>query len=518
MHSSHEITRARAGIAKLAEGARHARDLLEHYEDAISGINGRTFLPGRFLRKGFFDRFTGMRNVLASMGALAVSKPGVSGYVRVEEWNPIAQRPIARRVPPFARERRSFAQEFEDLREIYDNVVTLMHEAMHVVMWEPFFTGRVRPSEKTFVEASNAFEGFCFFYADIVVCSQIEAQYPDGLVIYGKRGVSQPDFSPVSVFRTLGIREPEKILDAYLSALAGRASVLTHPTTKTPFARLLAMRLYPISVAGAKANAKVYAHLEKTGITSTFYDRYCAVRGIPSLLPADLLRLDARDPHPYCADMFARGLRAIADRSSSEIARVRTRRMLQTRAYYAHQLRWILEERLAFCPRHSRSAPFTRSQGDQWLRHLASYLDEIEALLLLLCASTEGPEAIERRLLRADRTYEDAIRRPLVAADLWVRRRELIFPAMPVPAVDLDALPASSAELAGLYQFVVRVAAARFDAREQMRVMKDFFSGEAGAKLTDLLTREGIRDTWSVPLAAIDPLRNGFRELLFLYE
>jgi hypothetical protein len=102
-------------------------------------------LPGRI--SGLPIEIPGLENLLNSF-----SSGSAHDKVRdIEEWNPFSQRPIYEVDPPL---KPSLGGEFLRIGDTAHRFIILAHEAMHVLMWEPFFCGHFKPNRREFRELS----------------------------------------------------------------------------------------------------------------------------------------------------------------------------------------------------------------------------------------------------------------------------------------------------------------------------------------------------------------------------
>jgi hypothetical protein len=429
----------------------------------------------------------GLSALLASFATAAPAPP--------DEWNPFAQRLFHRTAVEAP---RALARDLEAATVVVDRFIELAHEAMHVLLWEPLFVGRC--SRAGFVERSLAFEGHCFWYADIVVTRALRVRLPDGELARGRSALSQPRFHPYRAFASLGITNPREILDHYLDAFTGIRGALYARRDRT-FVKDLFRQLASMYFISKDASAALAARLDDIGVFGELRRRF-GFAGLPALLPDDLLALD--DPRALCHAIATTGLRHVDALPPRTLRRVRERRAIQTRAYAACSLRVALERGLVFSPsrRRVRTAPI--------VAEIARYLAQLEAALHRLADG--APIADVQRACRAsDRVYSRRIRGAV--GDLWMARRTMILPRLATPTGELGLGVRDDA--GAIRRHVLELALRALDRSPAIAAPMARVLANRRGSLDALLREPAILAGWSVPLAAIDPEANRFRELHF---
>ncbi|HUP57407.1 MAG TPA: hypothetical protein VM598_08145 [Bdellovibrionota bacterium] len=475
----------------------------------------------------------GLTAIHDSISAVAIGESR-SEQGPVLEWNPLSQRPVFYHPPS---ERDGLEQGFMRVSEQLWRFISISHEAMHVALWEPFFTGHWRPQSKSeFLSFSLKNEGACFFYSDIVVASSVRERFPDGEFVFNRGFQSSPNFHPYRAFRALGITDPARILDEYLAAFAGEPCRLSSAAREpNGFAASLAGKIRAFYNGTSKPNALLHQMLSSTGILGEYHARFCSVRGLPSLFEAETQALCAAgDFDSFIRTVFEAELGKLDRCDPSLLTRVRLRRAIQTRAYFASQLGYILSNglHLGKAPAHALKAI-----GDG----VASYLIRLESILRQL-ARDPNERKQHQELEAADRYFETRCRRPLEKAELWCAKRYWIFPedvALSVGVSGNGARPVDRDQARRNILFLVRQLSRRITAgmstTEQERLLKvigslsscseswargkrKFLSKAETERLARALGSADARPLWSLPLSAVDPLNNRFRELLFVYR
>lgn len=478
----------------------------------------------------FVHGVKGIENLFHSMSAAAPATPDTDD----EEWNPLSQRPHTPLPPPVQDE---LGAEVTALKEAVDAFTTLTHEMMHVALWEPFFTGFWRPRSKgAFREFSLLAEGFCFFFSDIVVSGAVRARLPDGEFALERRTPSNALFHPARAFRALGIEDHAAILDIYLEGFRGQQTALWQPRGGNNFVAKLAAQAYDFYAGSLRYLDEAHAALTAFGGISDFYRRFCAIPGLPSLLDeTQAKRAGGEDRKAYFAEFFRAGLPRLSALTDAEVTGVRWRRMLQMRAYYALQVRWLLGEDLVV------ARAWTASLSRRLVQHVDTYLDGLHDLLVRL--AQRAGQSPEHELARLDAAYDEQVRTPCQDHDAWVGHRWLIAPRRAGGLVNVFAASvtggrAAKVRLLQTVSFLTCELAQRLSDGETVEARAELLTllqritalGAAGGRgsakdttaaarqLQSQLARPRLLPLWSVPLASFDPAGNRYRELAFSYQ
>lgn len=493
--------------------------LLHQASESLAARDGRA--PKKWIG-GLPIREPGLLNLLNSFTSMSARTYDPN----IEEWNPFSQRPIFETLPDSG---DTFNLDFQKINEAAYRFIIFAHESMHVLLWEPFFTGRLSPNRKQFKEYSLAFEGLCFWFGDIIVNRKMRLLAPDGELVFSRNAASQPHFHPYRVFDQMKIKKEDKILDVYLAAFCGQNSGLKGASGILP--RNLNARFEKFYKGTHKPTNRMFDTLKRIGIFEEYFERFCRQPGIPTLLPEPVLNLaSAGDLLKYCHSVYQKGMPHIEGLSRVDIEAVRVRRSIQTRAYFAYCLRHLVGSR------YITKAP--AFEVEPCLREIEIYLEGLDSALAALC---EQKTALSRKLLdRADRHYGRAIHSEFSKSKLATTRREHIIPELPghtvlhlfedrsnlsdrdmtkfcqaildqyaIPSLDLKSQPELSRDLLVEIEKTVSILVECKKRKSAIQKLR--------AQVDQLLLSELVFRRWSVPLASISPQHNRFRELLFLY-
>jgi hypothetical protein len=530
------VKRRKSQKAKSSFDNKQAESLraLESYHGVLYCLTK----SGISLQKNSFSRLPlpyvqeveGLENLYRSLSAVAPARPAAVD----EEWNPLSQRPHSPLPPLVGNE---LGAEITALKEAIDAFTTLSHEMMHVALWEPFFTGKWRPRNRAqFRNFSLMAEGYCFFFGDIIVTSLIRTRFADGEFAFARQTPSNALFHPVRAFAALGISNKNEILDIYLDGFVGKQTSLATSRHASNFASFLAGRIYEFYSGTLGYLNHMHEVFLQLGVLDEFYQRFCNLPELPTFLEdSDAKLLRGPSFKPFFKTFFRRGQKILGQLSEEKITSIRWRRMLQSRAYYALQVRWYLSEERLIAKRWSAA------YSQRVLKHVDSYLSSIETLLAELAQSpSKSPVA---QLAAIDLNYEHNVRRLFIDHEIWVGHRWLIVPkragglisvcentnvdakstkikVLRTVAFVLDELTREMkaaqtiekrTELLAEIERVAAIGAAC--STESSKVLKGLEK-----RLITALVRPLVRQTWSLPLAAFNPGQNLFRELAFSYQ
>jgi hypothetical protein len=465
------------------------RDALASYETVLAFLAAKG--GGAAPPAAFFDQVPGIRPLYQTMSAAAPAVPGEPD----EEWNPLSQRPHAPLAPAVGDE---LGAEVTALKEAVDGFTTLTHEMLHVALWEPFFAGAWKPRAKAeFHRFSVMAEAFCFFFADIVVTRAVRMRLADGEFALDRRTPSSALFSPVRAFEALGITDAGEILAIYLAGFQGGKNRLWQPRGTSNYAAALAAQLYDFYAGSTPYLDGLYGAVKATGVFGAFYRDFCAVPGIAAFWRA------VPDGEDYFQRFFREGLAALAALPAAELTRLKQRRAVQMRAYYALQLTWLLREGLVLAKKPPRVE-----------KELAAYLKGLQGVI----RSGGDHDALDAR-------YDETVRRELIARDAWAGQRWLIAPRRAGGMVSAKTAERGKVPLLRTVAFLVDELTRRMKAdktvagREALLAEIRAVAGiKTGKALRARLGNGILREIWSVPLAAFDPHGNRFRELAFSYQ
>jgi hypothetical protein len=476
----------------------------------------------------FLESVPGLKALFLSMSAVAPAVPDTSS----EEWNPLSQRPHSALPPSLSDE---LGAEITALKTAVDEFTILSHEMMHIALWEPFFAGYWRPrTRQVFRSFSLMAEGFCYFFSDIVVSGAIRVFLPDGEFAQDRQTPSNARFHPVRAFQALGIANHETILDIYLEGFRGQSTRLWQPRGTSDFAASLAAQAYAFYAGSQSHLDDMYGALVELGVLKDYYQRFCAIPGLPTFLPPSggTQFLDLDDPKSYFAHFYRKVFPHLAVMSTNQLNELKWRRMVQMRAYYASQVSWLLRRGAVV------AKGMTAASQRQVLLDIESYLDGLEALLKDL--ANKRDKSFLTTLSRLDKQYSKNVRAKFLAHDVWCGHRWLIAPRRagglislnePFPAKDKAAVK----KLSHLVTYLVEELTGQLSDCKTVAARAEVFKrlvavaaiGEKGEGVKTRLGIERLRSElrkpyalaiWSLPLASFDPLNNRYRELLFSYQ
>jgi len=455
----------------------------------------------------------------------------------VMEWNPFSQRLYMNGA--FTVKTPALVAHFAHATEVIEDFIILCHEALHVLLWEPFFVGAMRyPNGKRFRDLSMCFEGLCFWYSDIVLSRTLRVKLPDGEFLHARDAVSLKRFHPYRAFTALGITDPEKIRDIYLHAFMGDQTKL-YARRDQAFVRELCGRIMHFYFESAPPIASFHTELRRMGIATRFRERFCTRPGLPAVLPEEVLGMSVdEDPVGFCAAVMGDGLAHLAGMPSREVHRVRARRAIQTRAYLAYSmLAAVSGDRLM--TRRGGAV-----DGAPLKDALERYLDRLEAALAPVCERRPRP-VLDKTIRATDGFYAERVQAYLARHDVWLSARGWYHPPLATRTKTIGILrAASTASPADLR----RMSAALLNAcvgkdlvgaltLEDKRAagMTAAVVGLATETLRESTARGGVSrrwrtawnrllldpkmlSEWSIELATIDPSKERYREVLFRYE
>ena len=515
---------ATSGLAALSSYARILDFMTEGGKSQSSRSESQLDLP-------FIGNASGLRNLLLSMSAVAPATPDTSD----EEWNPLSQRPHALLPASYIDE---LGSEITALKTAVDEFTILSHELMHVALWEPFFAGYWRPhGRKSFQTFSLMSEGFCYFFSDIVVSGAIRVRLPDGEFALDRQTASNARFHPVRAFKAAGISSHQDILDIYLDGFSGKPTRLWQPRGANDFGAALAAQAYDFYKGTLGYLSDMHTALGAFGGISEFYQRYCAIAGLPSFLEqSDAPPVEPEKFKSYFTNFFQNALNQLDRLTQTQVTSIRWRRMLQMRAYYALQLRWLMSEGHV-----TAQKPMAKTKHAQIADELIRYLEGLEDLLHQLALQPDSSPT--KRLATLDARYSSRVRAEFLRLEAWVGRRWLIAPNRAGGSINIKQ-PNSSTEVKARKHvtqtaaFLVEELSAQLahcrSAQTTTNLLAQIKSiSEIGAKagsahagqlrqaersLKRELGKQHLLNLWSLPLASFDPVRNQYRELVFSYQ
>jgi hypothetical protein len=478
----------------------------------------------------YVEAVEGLENLYRSLSSVAPARPAAVD----EEWNPLSQRPHSPLPPAVGKE---LGAEITALKEAVDAFTTLSHEMMHVALWEPFFTGKWRPRNRTqFRNYSLMAEGYCFFFSDIIVSRLVRVQFADGEFALARQTPSNALFHPMRAFEALAITDNKEILDIYLNGFIGKKTILKDSAHASSLVSSLAGRIHEFYKGTLGYLNDMHEVFLEIGVLDEFYQRFCKIPSLPTfLIEEDAQLAKGPDFAPFFRTFFRRGQRHLGHLSEVQITSIRWRRMLQTRAYYAMQVRWFLLEG-RFVAKKWQVATSKRVLG-----HVDSYLDTVEVLLKEL--SRDPSRSPLQQMAEIDRSYDQDVRHVFIKHDVWAGHRWLIVPKRAGGLVSIfrdSKLEGKAAKINLLrtVAFVIdeltrdmktsQTVENRVEILAEIEKMSAIGAGcrtrsskllmALEKKLSIALMQPIIRQAWSLPLAGFNPRQNLYRELAFSYQ
>lgn len=546
-----------------------AHNCLHTYKKFLTYLQGqgqarRHGHPETLPEHAFVQSIPGFTKLISTLASVAPAFPDAND----EEWNPLSQRPHAPLTPAIAP--NELGHEILALKEAIDAFTTLAHEIMHIALWEPFFVGQWHPRTKSrFVNFSLEAEAFCFFYTDIVISGAIRIRFPDGEFALARQTPSNTLFHPGRAFAAVGLRDTKEILNIYLRSFRGDVDPVLQRLSSSPYLADLSKQTFDFYQGSLPYLDQLYSALGSFGIWDEYYKKYCKIPGLPALFSARDTQASGKSFSKYFNSFWDHGLTELSCLDTNLLIRIRYRRMAQTRAYYALQLRWILQQGLV------TGGLLSKKMQRNCLINLNQYLSDIQNLLHTT-TQTRCPDFL-RQLSQLDRSYEQQVRSELLSRNLWIGQRWMIAPkrangliqatltgqAQPLAESQANPpkAPKRSDKLSEVYknsqacpkptsthaiqiQLLELISYALAELTTQMQQTKTIatrslyltqiarISRIAGRcrrsddselevikfKIKREFSRPPLLALWSLPLASIDPVNNHYRELIFSYQ
>lgn len=339
------------------------------------------------------------------------------------EWNPFSQHPMLNQWKMPAK--KDITTDFAKIQYIMNEFLEIIHESIHVLLLEPIFVGKAQIiNQQKFSDMCLAFEGFAFWYADIVATQALRVALPDGEFTFARRSVSQTEFHPYRAFLSLGIKDKFKVLDVYLNAFRGYKTQL-YKKKNDFFTESLNQRVVGFYNVSDRPLKLLYKNLKSMGFFTAFIGRFCSIKGLPSLLSDKTMQHFSGDLHEFCQLVAKKQFRHISGMSLKDIALVKMRRSLQMRAYYALCLEYALSNKQTYSLKSKKM--FT---SKSIVISLGAYLNGIEQALRKL-ADGDSLSGIELYLQKLDIWFDHKIYRQLRNYKVWMASRNIILEIVP---------------------------------------------------------------------------------------
>lgn len=336
----------------------------------------------------------------------------------IEEWNPFSQRPLLEMKEEI---NDDMGKEFAELAHLVYRYIILLHESMHVLMWEPFFCGKFVPKKKDFLELSLLFEGFCFWYADFVTNNQIALFFPDGGKVFTTHAVSQIQYHPKNVFKKINIRQKKEILNTYLNAFCGRETVFSEIKNDI-LVNEFSKRFYGFYEGTQSAPMNMFDVFCKINLFEDYFDKFCNIKNMPTLLLKSEEKLIQQGRYSdYVFKIYNTTMNGINKMNVDDILSVRMRRAIQTRAYYLYQIIFLI-----------RSKNFSSKKSlntNTVMTRLHKYENLLEHALKTLCET--GKIHLAKRLVNQADSYYNKNILLLMGDNVRTSYKHQIMPALP---------------------------------------------------------------------------------------
>ncbi|WP_224364965.1 ImmA/IrrE family metallo-endopeptidase [Hyalangium versicolor] len=441
------------------------------------------------------------------------------GIRDIQEWNPLGQRLyVPRRVLPGTPTRPDLSQ----IKVAILWFVELAHELCHIILWEPFFTGRLNPlgTREHFLDWGYLTEAFCFWFADALLLPDIAVQRVDEPSIANDSVGLKGLFNPASVLTSLGYRAGTRQLEVFLGLLGFDADWKDRHTDDSSF-NCLRRRLWSFRTSTEESSSRWRELLVTTGMHDRFFESFCALPDIPSLMDSVPTSLEEHDIRAFLLALARRGVGVGCEQGPATVKRVRLRRELQARAYWLLQLQHALKDARISFDTGRAGAPSGA------LRAVDKMLLELEQALRRLCtrSRTTGAEAA---LAQVDQEF-DKWMKTLGRRGAFVSRRELFAPdshlaRFHVPSIGLSRngvrlTRKTTEQITRTLQPPWERMVSRRDRAEAdavLRSARQLGRGkDSAASFDDFLSSRLMRGHWSVELGGLSFQRNTLRELLF---
>lgn len=478
--------------------------------------------------------FPGIENLILSFsGAFVESHP--KDMRRRSDWNPLSQQIMLYR-RDFDASRLEW--DFTELQTACALTLGLIHEMLHVVLWEPFFTGKIKiESFEQYFKLALSFEAFCFWHTDIIATPNLRALAPDGEFVYGRTTISTKNFYPLRALRAVGLKNKEEILKIYVNAFLGANTKLDR--LQSPHIKNITLRIFDFYNRSISPHRKIYQIFKDSQIFDQFYFRFCQVENIPQLFENSYLEKNTySNMIPYFVDIWKKRLPQIMlAPNKSNLLRVQLRRSIQTRAYFTYQIIQAFKNEQVF----SLNRKIKNHDSRDHLKNLESYLKMLEVIINQL--SIRSLPELRRLISKSDRYYHLNLRMKFSHQQLWMSRRKFIFPELKTESNFFGLLPTNvkirKKQAHVLLNWINREI---IFFKTNNSLMNAAGNGRTGAKsflkLVDqsnlksstqfvknskiwiktynqFLVCAEILPNWSVQLSEINPAKNDFREICF---
>lgn len=429
-----------------------------------------------------------------------------------EEWNPLNQ------VLPLQTQKRVNSRFFgHQMLDSWLNVyrrVTAVHEAMHILLLEPFFIGKLNfKSLQDFEYCYLAFEGATVWHMELTATPAYDSKHFDGESLYARAGITTPSFSHRAALRALSTSSEDETLKLYIDCFTGCHTKLAQ--SDNIYARNLAVRLYSSFFDSKKPMQLLHNQLTSLGIIDEFQNRFCKIPNLPTILPPTVTKFNpSKEMSDYCHCFFRLGIPHMDRLPLHQVQLIRIRRKLQTRAYFAFCLLRALERKQFF----SRKATFSTKEIPQIVADLKEYLVTLEGTLQQPLLQGKS-KTCNKEIAAADKFFDCQIFKKLKKLDLWMSKRLLYAP--PGQSMSLGYIGHSESRKIKLKDFSnLAQLFLKYPHDESITLEKKIeeiveLSKNRGnpTVYNRIISQPHFRKVWSQPLYSINPNQENYREL-----
>lgn len=495
-------------MIKHTPPARHCARTAVALEKVLARNSGQRGLLSR-------AEVAGWKRVFQSFDAFSPVYTKLHG-IALMDWNPISQRVVVDRNPDV---RPQLHRTFHEIADVVDGFVVDVHESLHVLLLEPFLTGRQSfASSRQLQEAYLSFEAFGFWYCDVILSPRLRVAMPDTELHYSRETVSSPRFSPARALKAVGVTREDAALRLYVAAFNGRPTRLA--TRDEVFARSLARRIYGFYFNWKKTLGRLHHYFKEMSVIGELQRRFCRRPGIPSIFSDRTLdEFSPSDVERYLVQVWKTEIPSFGSIPRARLDAVRCRRRIQTRAYFAYVVLAVLEQRMYFS---GSRKPLGEAVRTKVVGDLGAYLDQLDAAMSLLIAGNTRLALVA--VTRADDLYSRRVLRVVRAHDLWVAERRYYHDLMQLElgtrTFGIGARAVGRRDVELITKLMIEAMRHRPDLSPAL--MSAFAELSRLVDITDparrlrqfkaFLKKESVVRLWSVPLADIDPRAERFRE------
>lgn len=451
------------------------------------------------------------------------------GGIQVGDWNPFTQRPPAEIGPALDTEIRPLAE----VGRVLTFIAQYLHEVVHIYAAESFLSGQIDyfENEAEFTQYMLGNEAFATWHSEIVVCQKIGRALGDLRLNFNLSSVQNPGFEPLRALELSGLSSHSKSLNFFIDSLLGDVPQELRSSRgrqKKLMLRMLHSVLRGFYVGTIDPLALLHKHYQQTGLLREFYFRYCRVDGIPSLLevPRNLKQLNNEKEY---FKFLIRSMKSLNQLSKLQVLKIKSRRKLQMRAYFALSVRNTLLHHLDIS---ASSKILPKLARNKVIVNIEQYLSELERMLCelgdLRKISQINDFALQIGTL--DKAYSTKVAKKLRQYKLRSNGIKIIIEGNNpfVSGANFDASgkgPVGKKELRLIQTYLTRChlfATYRSDHLSEMIYIlhKLKIQKKVNRKklYNELLMHPKFVNFWSPKLWDFDPMQEKFKEMSFVYH